>query len=211
MIVKKNIWFVFVGLILPLMLLACTAQAEFESVEQGNTNMRETAVTVTRTPAAEANTATPSFTSTEEPIVTTEATSLPDEPEDLEIQGTPTSQASAEPTIQPAVQALIDLATEDLAGRLDMAPEEIELLSFEFKEWPDGSLGCPQPGMEYAQVLQEGYLIRLKAGGLVYEYHGGGSTAPFLCLPSAPDVILTKQPPLELKQTPTKSVPPPRD
>ena len=65
--------------------------------------------------------------------------------------------------------------------------------------------------MEYAQVLQEGYLIRLKAGGLVYEYHGGGSTAPFLCLPSAPDVILTKQPPLELKQTPTKSVPPPRD
>jgi len=129
----------------------------------------------------------------------------------LEIQGTPTSQASAEPTIQPAVQALIDLATEDLAGRLDMAPEEIELLSFEFKEWPDGSLGCPQSGMEYAQVLQEGYLIRLEAGGLVYEYHGGGSTSPFLCLPAAPDINITKQPPLELKQTPTKSVPPPRD
>jgi len=92
-----------------------------------------------------------------------------------------------------------------------MAPEEIELLSFEFKEWPDGSLGCPQSGMEYAQVLQEGYLIRLEAGGVVYNYHGGGQNPPFLCEQTNTGLTKTLIPPLTLKQTPTIEIPPPTD
>ncbi|MGD9318190.1 MAG: hypothetical protein PVG56_15245, partial [Anaerolineae bacterium] len=48
-------------------------------------------------------------------------------------------------------------------------------------EWSDGSLGCPQPGMAYKQVPQEGVLIRLSVSGTIYNYHGGGSRDPFLC------------------------------
>jgi hypothetical protein len=75
----------------------------------------------------------------------------------------------------------VDQSIQDLAGRLQVAPAEIEYLDFEAVVWPDGSLGCPQPGMEYTQVLVEGFRIRLQHAGQIYEYHGGGRRAPFLC------------------------------
>lgn len=47
--------------------------------------------------------------------------------------------------------------------------------------WRDGSLGCPQPGMRYKQVLVNGYRIVLRHGGSEYPYHGAGARPPFLC------------------------------
>ena len=47
--------------------------------------------------------------------------------------------------------------------------------------WPDASLGCPQPGMKYKQVPQDGALIILQVAGKVYEYHVGGGRGLFLC------------------------------
>jgi hypothetical protein len=41
----------------------------------------------------------------------------------------------------------------------------------EEKDWPDSSLGCPQPGMAYLQVITPGYLIVLRALGNDYMYH----------------------------------------
>jgi hypothetical protein len=57
------------------------------------------------------------------------------------------------------------------------------LLSFELKVWSDAGLGCPQPGMAYIQVPQDGYLIILRANNQLYNYHGGGrgDNPPFLC------------------------------
>jgi len=39
------------------------------------------------------------------------------------------------------------------------------------KSWSDTSLGCPRPGMFYAQVITPGYLITLEVKGEKYEYH----------------------------------------
>ncbi len=75
----------------------------------------------------------------------------------------------------------VSAAITDLAGRLGVAPAEIEVVSVEAVVWPDGSLGCPQPGMLYPQVLQEGMRIRLSAAGVLYQYHSGERRAPFLC------------------------------
>jgi len=58
-----------------------------------------------------------------------------------------------------------------LARRLDVSIQQIEVLSAEYVEWPDASLGCPQPGMMYAQVITPGYRIILSASGENYEYH----------------------------------------
>ena len=44
-------------------------------------------------------------------------------------------------------------------------------MSAEAVEWPDASLGNPQPGMVYAQVVTPGYKIILSARGQQYEYH----------------------------------------
>ena len=38
-------------------------------------------------------------------------------------------------------------------------------------EWSDASLGRPQPGMMYAQVITPGYLVVLEADGQQYTYH----------------------------------------
>ena len=72
-------------------------------------------------------------------------------------------------------------AINDLAATLNVTTEQIEVVSVEMVVWPDGSYGCPKPGMMYTQVLQDGLRIRLAADGVVYQYHSGGGRAPFLC------------------------------
>lgn len=75
----------------------------------------------------------------------------------------------------------VALAVSDLATRLGQTDDEIELVSQEEVTWPDSSLGCPKPGMMYAQVLTPGLRIVLSAGGKQYEYHSGGQRPPFYC------------------------------
>jgi len=75
----------------------------------------------------------------------------------------------------------VQQAKEDLAERLKIDIERIELLAFELVTWSDSSLGCPQPGMAYPQVPVDGAVIRLAAGDQTYEYHTGGTRSPFLC------------------------------
>ncbi len=89
--------------------------------------------------------------------------------------------ASPAPTSPASETVEVTQAKQDLAQRLSVNSSQIELVSFQSITWPDGSLGCPQPGMLYTQALVEGYLIQLRAAGRVYEYHGARAGAPFLC------------------------------
>jgi hypothetical protein len=85
------------------------------------------------------------------------------------------------------LQKFIAQAKQDLAQRLDIDPDQIEVVEAKAVVWPDSSLGCPQPGMAYLQVLQDGLLIRLKVGDKIYNYHSGGNRPPFLCENPAKD------------------------
>ena len=82
----------------------------------------------------------------------------------------PTAGGGLVPGNSPA-DALVALARADLTRRLAIADAEITLVNVEAREWSDSSLGCPRPGMMYAQVITPGYLILLSAGGKQYEYH----------------------------------------
>ncbi len=90
-------------------------------------------------------------------------------------QMTPTTQADG------GLQNLIERAKEDLAQRLNILLTEIDLIDAKAVVWPDASLGCPQPGMQYKQVPEDGALIMLQANGITYEYHNGGNRGLFLC------------------------------
>jgi hypothetical protein len=81
----------------------------------------------------------------------------------------------------PGLQKFVTQAKEDLAKRLSIPMDQIELVELQSVVWPDKGLGCPQPGMVYPQVQVDGLLIRFSVGGRIYEYHGGGSRPPFLC------------------------------
>ena len=80
-----------------------------------------------------------------------------------------------------ALQELVLQAKRDLAHRLSIQVDQIDLVEASVVVWPDGSIGCPQPGVEYTQVQQEGLLIRLRVGKRVYPYHSGGGRSLFLC------------------------------
>ncbi len=88
----------------------------------------------------------------------------------------------AAPTAGPAEPPAVILAKEDLAQRLGIPADDITTRSVEAVNWPDASLGCPQPDMMYAQVVTPGYRIVLEARGQAYTYHTGGTTV-VLCQP----------------------------
>ena len=104
------------------------------------------------------------------------------------VQAEPAMQAELpHGPVDPALQPQIEIAQQDLGMRLSYANWwEIEVLEARAVTWPDGGLGCPQPGMAYIQVLVDGALIRLNGDGKLYEYHSGGSKPPFLCEDPAP-------------------------
>jgi hypothetical protein len=98
-------------------------------------------------------------------------------------QGAAVTSTNPASGIDPGLQPYIDLAVADLAGRLQREPSEITTRSAVLIVWPDASMGCPQPGMQYAQVQTDGSQIVLELDGVPYDYHAGGDTTPFLCEP----------------------------
>jgi hypothetical protein len=92
--------------------------------------------------------------------------------------------ATAEDPSMPAAASLASVtgaALADAARRTGRKPADLKVLSAEAVTWPDGSLGCPQPGMMYTQALVPGYRVRIEADGQVLDYHAGRSGRPGLC------------------------------
>lgn len=81
----------------------------------------------------------------------------------------------------PGSEEALAAALADLSEKSGIAAGEITLVSMEEVEWNDASLGCPQEGFMYAQVITPGYLIVLEAQGEEYEYHTDKSANVVLC------------------------------
>jgi hypothetical protein len=68
-------------------------------------------------------------------------------------------------------------AQQDLARRLGVPVTEIRLSDSAPMSWGDASLGCPEPGMQYAQVVTEGRVLTLRHGKREYTYHADATRA----------------------------------
>lgn len=79
------------------------------------------------------------------------------------------------------LEGLIERARNDLSQRLSISAGQIKLIEATEVEWADSSLGCPQPGMSYLQVITPGYRILLESGGTQYEYHSNRDTYFVYC------------------------------
>jgi len=80
---------------------------------------------------------------------------------------------------------LVGLAITDLAERLNITTDDVSVVLLEEVVWSDAGLGCPEPGMVYAQVLTDGMRLILGAEGQLYDYRSGGSAEPRLCIQAA--------------------------
>ncbi len=72
--------------------------------------------------------------------------------------------------------SVIEPVVADVAKLAGVPADQVTVISAEALTFPDGSLGCPQPGMVYTQALVDGYKIIAEAGGKTYDYRGTGST-----------------------------------
>lgn len=90
------------------------------------------------------------------------------------------------PVVPPELGPVVTEVAADLAQRLAVPQEAITVVRAEAVVWPDAGLGCPQPGMAYAQVLVEGLQVVLEVDGQAYAYHGRSPDQMFLCGPTGP-------------------------
>lgn len=98
------------------------------------------------------------------------------------IEGGTVGRSYLDDTYPTELTGIIGLAITDLAGRLAIDEAAVTVVLVEEVVWSDGSLGCPQPGMSYAQVVIDGLRIVVEADGVLYDYRSGDSSDPVLCV-----------------------------
>ncbi len=86
--------------------------------------------------------------------------------------------AAAAPELDSTTQALVDSVIAQVVAQFGVDAGSLELVSVEAVEWPDASLGCPEPDMMYAQVVTPGYRIVLDAQGQAIELHTDAQQPP---------------------------------
>jgi len=62
-------------------------------------------------------------------------------------------------------------ARKDLAGRIGVPEKEIQFVSGEGTSWTDASLGCPEPGVMYAQSKVDGWVLTFRHGTRAFTYN----------------------------------------
>jgi len=93
---------------------------------------------------------------------------------------------SAEPPVPPGAERIVAAVRADAARRSGQDPGRVRLVSVEAVDWPDTSLGCPEQGKFYAQVITPGYRVVVRAGSTDYEYHTDRAGNFVLCVRGQP-------------------------
>jgi len=81
------------------------------------------------------------------------------------------------------LQSITRTALNDAARRTGREASTLKVISSEAVTWPDGSLGCPEPGKLYTMALVPGYRIRIQSGDQVLDYHASRRGYLVLCPP----------------------------
>lgn len=67
-------------------------------------------------------------------------------------------------------QAFVDAVLAHASESTGSPASAFEILRAEEHEWPDGSLGCPEPDTVYPQVITPGYQLVLELDGREFDY-----------------------------------------
>ncbi|MGB3185006.1 MAG: hypothetical protein WBG36_05605 [Ornithinimicrobium sp.] len=100
---------------------------------------------------------------------TPSTTNPPDQ--DLETVSDTAPNTSATPQVAAAIT--------DLATRQDIPATQVTVVELADVTWADGSIGCPQPGMQYSQALVSGQRLILSIDGAGAESASGSDASTF--------------------------------
>jgi hypothetical protein len=90
-----------------------------------------------------------------------------------ELPGPSTSPSTAGGTVSPAI---IEAVKVEIAKDAGVSPRDVTIVSADAVTFPDGSLGCPEPGMNYIQVQVDGFIVVGTVAGTTFDYRGSGAT-----------------------------------
>jgi hypothetical protein len=175
---RKPLLILVMGWVIGLALTSCTAQPA--SPPAPPTRAPQSSPPPTRAPL-------PTTPPTRAPLPTVVSPISP-LPRPMKPSAPPTSlpgSRAVQPGADPVALQETNAAIDDLSKRTGIPKSDIKVVSVEAVQWPDASVGCPQPDRMYAQVVTPGYLIILEAGGQTYEYHSAGAGVG-LCQPQKP-------------------------
>jgi hypothetical protein len=80
-------------------------------------------------------------------------------------------------------QGILEPILDKAAELAEVAREQLVMVRAEPAVWNDGSLGCPEPGMQYTQALVNGYWVIIEADGKKYDFRVGSGGSFRLCPP----------------------------
>lgn len=72
-------------------------------------------------------------------------------------------------------------AAAEAAAVANVGLDQVSVVRAEAVTWNDGSLGCPEPGQLYTQVLTPGYWLVLRAGGQEFDFRASDRGGLKLC------------------------------
>ena len=81
-------------------------------------------------------------------------------------------------------QGWIAAAIEDATQRTGASRDRISIETLESVTWPDGALGCPEPGVMYTQALVPGYRLVLRVDQQQHLLYHASTRGPFKFCPA---------------------------
>jgi hypothetical protein len=64
---------------------------------------------------------------------------------------------------------VIQIALQTASDDLGVSTDDLIFVMAAQRDWSDSSLGCPEPGRAYAQVITPGYIVTIDTSDLVTE------------------------------------------
>ncbi len=173
---QKILWLLSICFCIPL-LVSCSPGNELASNQLGS-SVEAAQLDQAATPVNSMPTITPQSGESALTIVPIKATQLQSTPPATAMSSSSNSTSETVPShLQPIVEQIID----DIFGRTQADRNAITLISHEAVTWPNGAIGCPQPGYMYTQALIEGYRLTFDANGQQMLYHTAGTDRFVFC------------------------------
>tara|TARA_B100000902_G_scaffold397873_1_gene462911 strand:+ start:249 stop:1121 length:873 start_codon:yes stop_codon:yes gene_type:complete len=100
----------------------------------------------------------------------------------------PKPTSTPEPTPTPEIPSFGGLFIAELSNKLGIMPSNITVKSYKDVTFNDTSLGCPEPGKMYAQVLTPGWKIIFETKQQTYIYHSNLDGSNYINCTSLKDI-----------------------
>lgn len=101
---------------------------------------------------------------------------------------TPSSISPIEASVGHVPDDLLAQLVADVADLASVDAAAVEVIRAQQVIWSDASLGCPQPGRSYAQVLTNGYWVVLQTAGIAFDYRAADDGEFSRCIEGLPPV-----------------------